>query len=77
VTPAGHPLKGTHKVTYYYPSLPLSRNAQLSSSIKTLINRLSSRKNFLRKCAPTEAKLSYLLDGLSNGTQEKLSAKMF
>src|SRR5512145_3357536 len=49
VTPAGRPLEGIRKETYWYRSLPLSRNAQLSSSIKALLNRLSSRKNFFKK----------------------------
>jgi uncharacterized protein DUF4279 len=49
VTPAGHPLEGARKDTYWYRSLPLSRNAQLSSSIKALLNRLPSRKNFFKK----------------------------
>jgi hypothetical protein len=49
VTPAGHPLEGARKETYWYRSLPLSRNAQLSSSIKALLNRLPSRKNFFKK----------------------------
>ncbi len=49
MTPAGHPLEGIRKETYWYRSLSLSRNAQLSSSIKALLNRLSSRKNFFKK----------------------------
>jgi hypothetical protein len=49
VTPAGHPLEGIHKETFWYRSLSLSRNAQLNSSIKALLNRLSSRKYFFKK----------------------------
>ena len=49
MTPAGTPPEGTRKETYWYRSLPLSRNAELSSSIKSLLNRLSSRKNFFKK----------------------------
>jgi hypothetical protein len=49
VTPTGHPLEGTRKETYWYRNFPLSRDAQLSSSIKSLLNRLSSRKSFFKK----------------------------
>jgi hypothetical protein len=49
VTPAGRPLEGTRKETYWYRNFPLSRNAQLSSSLKSLLNRLSNRKNFFKK----------------------------
>lgn len=49
MTPAGRPLEGTHKETYWYRNFPLSRNAQLSSSLKSLLNRLSNRKNFFKK----------------------------
>lgn len=49
VTPTGHPLEGSRKGTYWYHDFPLSRNAQLSSSIRSLLDRLSSRKTFFKK----------------------------
>ena len=49
MTPAGHPLEGSRKETYWYRDFPLSRDAQLGSSIKSLLNRLSNRKNFFKK----------------------------
>lgn len=49
VTSAGHPSEGSCKETYWYHDFLLSRNAQLGSSIKSLLHRLSSRKNFFKK----------------------------
>ena len=49
MTPAGQILGGTRKETYWYRTLPLSRNVQLGSSIKTLINRFFKNKTFFKK----------------------------
>ena len=59
VTPAGRPLKGTHKETYWYRSLPISHNAQLNKSVKTLISRLSSKKNFFKKVRAKGGKVEF------------------